>query len=62
MAVVYYTVAALLLYYVSDWILDRIEIRLGRRLDNRSLVFFFIILTLSLVSFEAIQRLLVSSG
>ena len=60
MAFVYYTVAGLLLYFVSDRILDYIEGRLGRRLENRTLLFFFIILTLALVAFEAIQRLLIS--
>lgn len=62
MVFVYYTIAGLLLYFVSDRILDYIEIRLGRRLENRSLVFFFIIMTLSLGSFKVLQTLLVNSG
>ena len=54
----YYTVAAVALYAVSDWILNRIEILRGARFPNRSLIFFLIILTLSVVSFQAIQYFL----
>jgi hypothetical protein len=45
-----------LLYVVSDWILNRIEIRRGARFENRSLVFFLIILVLALVLFNLIQQ------
>ncbi len=55
-----YTLVALLLYVVSDWILNQIEIRRGERLVNRSVFFFFIILTLSLLSFSLIQHFLAS--
>lgn len=51
-----YTVAAVVLYAVSDWILNRIEIWRGRRFENRSVLFFLIILTLAVISFQAIQK------
>jgi len=55
MEMIYYTVAAVLLYLVSDRILNRIEIYRGERLPYRSLVFFVIILFLSLISFSLIS-------
>ena len=57
MEMLYYTVAAIFLYTVSDWILNRIEIRRGERFDNRSVIFFAIILVLSVALFNMIQYL-----
>jgi len=56
MEILYYTVAAIFLYVISDWILNRIEIRRGERFENRSLIFFAIILVLSVVLFNLIQQ------
>lgn len=53
-----YTLVAILLYAVSDRLLNWIEVRRGARFENRSLIFFAIILTLALVSFQALQYLL----
>jgi MFS family permease len=53
---VYFTIAAIILYLVSDWILDRIEVAAGRRFEYRSLIFFVILLLLALISFSLIQR------
>ncbi len=55
--ILYFTVAAIALYFVSDWILKRIEVALGRRLENRSVVFLFILLTLAITSFAVIRQL-----
>jgi hypothetical protein len=52
--IVYFTIVGIGLYFVSDWILDRIEIARGRRLENRSVVFFVIILVLALITFQLI--------
>ena len=57
MEMVYYTVTAVVLYAVSDWILNRIETMRGERFEHRSLIFFALILTLALISFQIIQRL-----
>ncbi len=54
MEIVYFTLVGIGLYFLSDWILDRIETVRGRRLENRSLVFFVIILVLALISFQII--------
>ena len=58
MAYLYYTVTAGLLYLISDWILNKIEQRVGKRLEYRSLVFFAIIAVLAVGSFEIIDRIL----
>ena len=60
MEVIYYTLIAGGLYFMSDWILDRIEITRGERFQNRvvrSLVFFVIILVLAFISFGFINYL-----
>jgi len=43
-----YTVGAIALYFLSDWILNRIEIARGERFEHRSLIFFVIIFSLAL--------------
>ncbi len=57
MEMIYYTVAALVLYGVSDYILNSIEIRMGKRLPQRSFYFLIIITTLSLVSFSVVRTI-----
>ena len=58
MEIVYFTVIAIGLYAVADWILDRIERTRGARFaGNRQLVFFAIFLGLALPTFWAIQML-----
>ena len=57
MAYIYYTVAAILLYLISDWILNKIELRMGKRLKYRSVLFFVIIMVLAVSSFEVIDRI-----
>ena len=55
MQVVYFTVVAAVLYLGADWILKRIELAAGKRLENRSLIFFAIISILALTSFAVIR-------
>lgn len=55
MQYIYFTFVAILLYLVSSWIVDRIEIAAGKRFENRSLLFFGILLTLALITFGAIE-------
>ncbi len=58
MEVIYYTLIAGGLYFMSDWLLDRIEISRGERFQNRglrSLIFFVIILTLACITFGLIN-------
>lgn len=58
MEAVYFTLVAIGLYFFADWLLNRIERARGARFDNRSLIFFAIILLLALVSFQLMQLLL----
>ncbi|MDX8404066.1 MAG: hypothetical protein R8K54_06625 [Mariprofundaceae bacterium] len=43
-----YSVGAIILYFLADWILNRIEIARGERFEYRGLIFFAIIFTLAL--------------
>ena len=57
MELLYFTVAAIALYFVSDWIVDRIEHAAGRRFEHRTLLFFAIIFALGMVFFWLIRAL-----
>jgi len=55
MSIIYFTFVAVLLYLGADWILNRIEVAAGKRLQHRSLIFFVILLAMALTSFTLIQ-------
>ena len=55
MEAVYFTVVAIALYLLSDWLLVRIEAAAGRVLEHRSLIFFAILMALALTSFWLIR-------
>ncbi|GIX28336.1 hypothetical protein [Pelomicrobium sp. G1] len=57
MEIVYFTVVAIGLYFLADWILDRLERARGARFENRSLVYFAIILPLAVFTFWLINTL-----
>jgi len=56
MELVYFTLVAIALYLLADVILLQIERYLGRTLEQRSVVFFVILLIMAVVSFNLIQR------
>ena len=58
MELIAFTLAGIVLYFFSDWLLDRIEQARGARFENRSIIFFVIILVLALVSFQVISRVM----
>ncbi len=58
MAYLYFTVTAVLLYLFSDWVVNKIEERVGKRLEYRSVLFFAIITVLALGSFSFIDTLM----
>jgi NhaP-type Na+/H+ or K+/H+ antiporter len=60
MEFVYYTLAGLILYALSDWILKQIEKWRGEQFEQRTLIFFVIILVLALTSFKAIELITTS--
>lgn len=55
MEIVWFTVVSVGIYLVANGILTRIEDRVGKPLKYRSVVFFAIILTLALCTFELID-------
>jgi len=57
MEALYFTITAIALYFFSDWLLQRLETVLGRRLEHRTLYFFFILLILAVSSFALIRNL-----
>ena len=61
MQYVYYTLAAIVLYFLSDWILLQIEKFRGEPFQQqRSTVFLLIIMVLAVSTFKAIEALLAS--
>lgn len=56
--VIYFTITALLLYVAADKALDTVERMRGARFENRSMIFFAIIVVLSIGTFEILQRML----
>ena len=46
----YYTIIGIGLYFISDWLLDRLENSYGSRFKYRGLVFFAIITVLALIT------------
>lgn len=57
MEFVYFTAVAIALYILADRILLWIESTLGRTLEQRSVVFFMLLLGMALVSFWLIRML-----
>ena len=56
MEIVYFTLAAIFLYFGANWILNRIETAAGRRFEYRSIIFFAILLVMALTSFALIRH------
>ncbi|MDH3979223.1 MAG: hypothetical protein OEU91_01775 [Gammaproteobacteria bacterium] len=57
MEILYFTLAAILLYFGADWILNRAEKAAGKRFEYRSLIFFAILLVMALTSFALVRQL-----
>ncbi len=57
MDLVYFTAIAIGLYFVADWLLDRIERARGARFEHRQIIFFAIILPLALAAFWLMRML-----
>lgn len=60
--IIYYTLMGIGLYFVSDWILDRLEVSRGERFKNRNIIFFLIILALAFLSFNFTKFILLTGG
>ena len=57
MEIIYFTLVAIGLYFAADWVLNRIETARGSRFENRSVIFFVIMLGLTLAAFQLISYL-----
>jgi len=57
MEIIYFTLVAVFIYVGADWILNRIEVAAGRRLEYRSIIFFAIFLVMALSSFALVRHL-----
>ena len=58
MQYVYYTLLAVILYFLSDWLVGKIEMVRGEPFkQQRSTVFLIIIMVLSVTTFKAIELL-----
>lgn len=58
MSALYFLGVGIVLYVVSDKLLERIEAARGARFEHRTLLFFFILLGFGLVTFPVLQGLL----
>lgn len=55
MEILYFTLTAVALYVLADRILDTMERRAGRRFEQRSLIFFGLILGMAMVAFAVLR-------
>jgi len=53
-----FSLNAIVVYLLADWLVKLIEKRRGAVMKQRQVVFFLIFLILALVSFQLLQRLL----
>ena len=53
-----FTLVAIVIYLVSDWIVRMIEVRRGAALKQRQVIFFAVFLVLALISFRVLRILL----
>lgn len=61
MEILLFTLNAIVIYLLSDWIIRQVEARRGSVLPQRQVVFFVVFLTLALVSFQLLRTLLGST-
>lgn len=62
MQALYLVLVAAVLYFAADRALDYLERRLGRRLEYRTVIFFALLLGLTLLAFWIMRRILAGSG
>ena len=58
MDLLYFIIVAVVLYIAADRILRFAEERAGRRFENRSIIFFGLLLGLALITFAILRNLL----
>jgi hypothetical protein len=60
MEIVVFTLNAIVVYLLADWIIRVMERKKGGALKNRQIIFFVIFLSLALISFNVLKTLLTS--
>jgi hypothetical protein len=60
MEILLFTLNAILIYLLADWIIRAIEKKKGEVLKNRQIIFFVVFLPLALISFNLLPMLLTS--
>ena len=58
MEILVFTLNAIVVYLIADWIIRFVEQQRGEALKNRQAVFFVVFLTLALVTFNILQNIL----
>jgi hypothetical protein len=58
MEILVFTLNAIVIYLLADWIIRAFESRKGEALKNRQVIFFVVFLALALISFNVLQTLL----
>ena len=58
MEILLFTLNAIVIYLLADWIIRAIEKKKGEVLKNRQAIFFVVFLSLALISFNALKTLL----
>ena len=57
MEIVVFTLNAIVVYLLADWIIRVMERKKGAALKNRQVIFFVIFLSLALISFNVLKTL-----
>jgi predicted PurR-regulated permease PerM len=60
MEILLFTLNAIIIYLLADWIIRTLEKKKGQALKNRQLIFFVVFLALALISFNFLPMLLTS--
>ncbi len=60
MEILLFTLNAIIIYLLADWITRTLEKRKGQVLKNRQIIFFVVFLALALISFNLLPMLLTS--
>ncbi len=57
MEIVIFTLNAIVVYLVADWIIRALERKKGGTIKNRQVIFFVIFLSLAMISFNVLKTL-----
>ncbi len=61
MEILLFTLNAIVIYLIADWIVRMVEKKRGEALKQRQVVFFVVFLALALLSFNLLQSVLTSA-